>query len=102
MSIGAIDLMGWTTKVTEYSKAITMNAKISVTTMTTKPQTRVSICSTLRRCGGLGWFNFLLQYWCYKIFRTGLGEQTSRLLTLRQSKVIWVLTSISITVFTGR
>jgi hypothetical protein len=99
MSIGAIDLIGWTTKVTEYNKAITMKAKISVTTTTTNPQTRVSICSTLRRCGGLGWFNFLLQYRGYKIFRTSLREQTARLLTFSQSKVIRVLTGVAISVF---
>jgi hypothetical protein len=39
MSMGAIDLIGCVTNVTEYRSATTMKQRINVTTTTTKPHT---------------------------------------------------------------
>jgi hypothetical protein len=46
--MGAIDLIGWVTKVTEYKSAITMKQRIMVTTTTTKPQILTSNSSVDR------------------------------------------------------
>jgi hypothetical protein len=47
-SIGAIDFNGCTTNARLYNMKATMPAKISVTTITTKPQIRVSNSSAVR------------------------------------------------------
>ena len=93
-------MIGWTTKVTEYNMKNTMPARISVTIPTTKAQTRTSISAGVRYCW-LGLFNFLLQYRCYKIFRTGLCELATRLLALRCIEFVRVLTGVSVVVITS-
>ena len=94
------------TKVTEYSKAKVMNAKISVTTIMTKALTRTSISSALSR--GCWWlldnhlsrisFNFLLQDRGYKIFWASLIKLTAGLLALLSAEVVWILAKIAILV----
>jgi hypothetical protein len=98
-------LIGWTTKVTEYSRAKTMPANMTVIITTTKPQILTSISSGFSLYCWLDLngfrFNFLLQYRGYQILRTGLCKLTSRFLTLSQVKVIRILAGIAIPVFTG-
>ena len=77
-----------------------MPAKISETRTTTKPQMRDSNSSAVRRGSGL-WFKFSLQDWGYKIFGASLCELTTRLLALSIVKVVRVLASVPIPVFTS-
>ena len=102
-SIGAIDLIGCVTKVTEYRSANTIPKRITVIATTTKPQIRTSISSGFSFCAGVLFrlINLFLQYRGYEVFRTGLSELTSRLLTLLSMKVIRVLTVITISIFTA-
>jgi len=86
---------------------MTINAKINVTTTTTKALTSASISSADRRSLRLlsnrsrGSFNFLLQDWGYKIIRAGLVKLTSRLLALSRAEVIRVLTIIPVGIATS-
>ena len=94
--MGAIDLMGCTTKITEYNMLPTMNTRINVTTTTTNPQIRISISSAVRSfCWSL---NLFLQYRCYKIIRASLRELTSGSLTLSLVEVVRVLAWIPVPV----
>jgi hypothetical protein len=68
--MGAIDLMGWVTKVTEYKSATTMKQRMQVTAMTTKPQTLTSISSVVR----FNFINFFLQYGCDQVLWTLLSK----------------------------
>ena len=72
--MGAIDLMGWVTKVTEYKSATTMKQSINVTATTTKPQILTSISSGVRFCFWLDIVHLLFKYWCDQIFWTLLRE----------------------------
>jgi hypothetical protein len=107
--MGAMLLIGCVTKVTEYNSENTMPNKMMVIIITTKPQMRTSTSSGVYLLFviigllffNLGWFNFGGQDRCYKILRTGLSEQTTRFLALRQVKLVWVLAHISIPVFTS-
>ena len=80
-----------------------MPARMIVIITTTNPQILTSISSGLNllfNLNGFSWLNFLLQYWCDKVFRTGLCEQTARLLALFEIKVVWVLAGVAVAVFT--
>ena len=101
MSIGAIDLMGCVTNVTEYSRAMTMTNKIMVTATTTKPQIRTSNSSAVSRCFWCWFINLFLQYGGHEILRALLCKQALGLLALRIYKMVWVLTSVAIPVFAG-
>jgi hypothetical protein len=68
--MGAIDLIGWVTKVTEYKSEITIKKRIRVTASTTIPQTLTSISSVVR----FNFVNFFLQDRCYQVFWTSLSE----------------------------
>jgi hypothetical protein len=105
--------MGWTTNVTEYSKANTIPASISVTMITTNAHIRTSMSSAVSggRWGFRGLaglfsstssrsFNLLLQYRGYKVIRTILAKQTIRTLTPLLWEVFGILTIIPIAVFT--
>ena len=71
-SMGAIDLIGWSTKIIEYRNETTTMTRIIVTTTTTNPQIRISISSAVR---SFGWsLNFVLQNRGHKILRASLGE----------------------------
>ena len=59
-SIGAMLLIGWVTKVTEYKSAITIKKRIRVTASTTMLQTLTSISSVVR----FNFVNFFLQDRC--------------------------------------
>jgi hypothetical protein len=72
--MGAIDFMGWVTKVTEYKSATTMKQRMQVTAMTTKPQTLTSISSGVRFGFWLVCIDLFLQDGCDQIFWTLLGE----------------------------
>lgn len=107
MSIGAIVFKGCCTNVTEYSMVNTRPPKTSITMQTTKAHTITSqkaISSSVvwnsARCR-LSWFNFLLQDWGYKIFRTVLSELTVRLLATLCCEVLRVLAEVPIPVFTS-
>jgi hypothetical protein len=93
--MGAIDLIGWVTKVTEYKSEITIKKRIRVTASTTMPQTLTSISSVVR----FNFINFFLQDWCYQVFWASLGKQTSGLLALCCMKVVRVLALIAILFF---
>jgi hypothetical protein len=97
--MGAIDLMGWVTNVTLYSRAITMPNRMIVIITTTKPQIRTSISSGVN----LFWFDsigfhLLFKHWGNKIFGARLCELASRFLALRQVELVGVLTDVSILV----
>jgi hypothetical protein len=99
--MGAIDLIGCTTKARLYSINITMPARIKVTSRTTKAQTRISISSCVR--SRLGWNrwgldNCFLQYGGYKIIGTVLGELAVRTLASLGRKVLWVLAKVAIAI----
>jgi hypothetical protein len=67
-SMGAMLLIGWTTKAKLYSMNITMPARIKVTIRTTKAQTLISMSSWVRRRFGWnrwGLDNLFLQDRCY-------------------------------------
>ena len=93
--MGAIDLIGWVTKVTEYKSATTIKKRIRVTASTTMLQTLTSISSVVR----FNFVNFFLQDGCYQVFWTSLRKQTSRLLALWCMKLVRVLTLIAIFFF---
>jgi hypothetical protein len=81
-----------------------MPARMTVTIRTTEAQTRTSISSWVRsrfgwNLGGLD--NLFLQYRCYEVIGTILGEQAIRTLTALGRKVLRVLAKVSISVFTG-
>ena len=97
--MGAIDLIGCVTKVTEYNSATTMKQRISVTDMTTKPQMRTSISSGVRFGFWLDVINFLLQDWGYKILGALLSKQALWLLTFFGVEEIWILTFVAVTIF---
>ena len=101
MSIGAMLLIGCVTKVTEYSKEITIKHRIQVTTMTTKPHTRTSNSSVVRFGFWLDIIDFFLQYWGNQIFWALLSKQALRLLTFLCMEVVRVLAFIPIPVFTA-
>ena len=90
--MGAIDLMGWVTKVTEYKSATTIKKRIRVTASTTMLQTLTSISSVVR----FNFVNFFLQDWCYQVFWASLGKHTARLLALSCVKIVRVLALIAI------
>ena len=100
--------MGWVTKVTEYSKAKVINAKMSVTMMTTNARTRTSISSALRRALLLDRslsrisFNFFLQDRGYKILGASLRKLAGGVLTLFVFEVRRVLAMVAVAVFTRR
>jgi hypothetical protein len=95
-------LMGCVTKVTLYSIKNTMPAKITVTIRTTKAQTLTSISSWVR--SRLTWNlwglldNLFLQYRCYEVIRTVLGELAVWALATLGREVLWVLAIIPIAV----
>ena len=96
-------LMGCVTKVTIYSIKNTMPAKITVTIRTTKAQTLTSISSCVRsrltwNLGGWLLDNLFLQYRCYEVIGTVLGELAVRTLTLFGRKVFRILAKISVAV----
>ena len=69
----------------------------------TKALVRASISSAVSRGLLLGVsrsssssFNFLLQYWGYKVFGTVLGKFTTGMLTLSRAEVVWVLAVIAV------
>jgi uncharacterized membrane protein len=102
MSMGAIDLIGCVTKVTEYSSAKTIPARINVIMMTTKPQIRTSISSADSFGFGCGlcWFiNLFLQDGGNEVLRALLGKQALGLLAFSVGKVIRVLTFVPVSVF---
>jgi hypothetical protein len=77
---------------------------MTVIITTTKPQILTSISSgvnLLFSIFNLWWFNLVCQNRGNKVFRTGLGEQASGLLAFFEFKVVWVLASISVSVFTS-
>ena len=90
--MGAIDLIGWVTKVTEYSREITIKKRIRVTAITTILQTLTSISSVVR----FNFVNFFLQDWCYQVFWASLGKHTARLLALSCVKIVRVLALVAI------
>jgi hypothetical protein len=101
-SIGAMLLIGWTTKARLYSIKITIPARMIVTIRTTQAQTRISISSWLRSrlIWNLWWLdNVFLQYRCYEVIRTILGELAVRALATLGREVLWVLAKIPIAVF---
>ena len=71
--MGAMDLIGCTTKVTEYSRDATIPNRMSVMAKTVTAQTRTSISSAVSLCVA----NFLLQYGCHEIIRAGLVKLTT-------------------------
>ena len=93
--MGAIDLMGWVTNVTEYKSATTIKKRIRVTASTTMLQTLTSISSVVR----FNFVNFFLQDWCYQIFWASLSKKASRLLALSCVKIIRVLALVAILFF---
>jgi hypothetical protein len=100
--MGAIDLIGCVTNVTEYSSAKTMNVRISVIMTTTKPQILTSIWSA-DRCGLRSWsglLNLFLQDGGYKVLWASLRELAARLLTLLFVEVVRVLAEIAVLVLT--
>lgn len=77
----------------------TMPARITVTIPTTNAQTLTSISAGVSGVGlGLLLLNFLLQDRGNQVLRTGLREQTSRLLTFRQVELVRVLAGVSVSV----
>ena len=98
-------LIGCVTKVTLYSIKNTMPAKITVTIRTTKAQTLTSISSCVR--SRLTWNlwglldNLFLQYRCYEVIGTVLGELAVRTLTLFGREVLRILAKISVAVITS-
>ena len=90
--MGAIDLMGWVTKVTEYKREITIKKRIRVTASTTMLQTLTSISSVVR----FNFFNLFLQNWCDQILWASLSELASRLLALSCVKIVRILALIAI------
>ena len=93
--MGAMLLIGWVTKVTEYKSAITIKKRIKVTASTTMLQTLTSISSVVR----FNFVNFFLQDWCYQVFWASLGKHTARLLALGCVKIIGILALIAIILF---
>jgi len=76
-----------------------MPARITVTIPTTNAQTLTSISAGVSGVGlGLLLLNFLLQDGGNQVLRTGLREQTSRLLTFRQVELVRVLAGVSVSV----
>jgi hypothetical protein len=99
--MGAIDLIGWVTNVTEYSNAMTMNVRMSVIMTTTKAQMRTSIWSA-DRCwcfDRLSLVNLLLQDWGHHVFWASLRELAARLLTLFFVEVVRILAEIPVPLF---
>jgi hypothetical protein len=105
--MGAIDLIGWVTNVTEYSNATTMPNKIMVTATTTKAQIRTSnkaMASSADRgwlVGGFCLVNLFLQDGCDQILRASLRKLAARLLTPDSMEVVRVLAKISVLLFTA-
>jgi hypothetical protein len=97
--MGAIDLMGWVTKVTEYKSATTMKQRMQVTAMTTNPQTLTSISSGVRFCFWLDIVDLFFKNWCDQVFWTHLGKQTLWLLTFWGMEVVRILALVSIPIF---
>jgi hypothetical protein len=100
--MGAIDLIGCVTNVTEYNRAVTMPNKITVTATTTKAQMRTSssaVSSSTDR-GWLGsWFgllNLLLQNWGNKVLGTSLRKLAARLLAPLSMEIVWVLAEVAV------
>ena len=100
--MGAIDLIGCVTNVTEYSSATTMPKRMIVTATTTKAQMRTSI-SAIASSADWGWLwsgscllNLFLQDWGNKVLRARLGELALGLLASFSVEVLWVLAVIAI------
>jgi hypothetical protein len=100
--MGAIDLIGWVTKVTEYSSAMTIPAKISVIITTTKAHTLTSKASADIGCFvSLLWLiNLLLQNRGHQILRALLREQALGLLAVGLVEVVRVLALVAVGVLT--
>jgi hypothetical protein len=106
--MGAIDLIGCVTKVTEYRIAVTMPNRMMVTATTTKAQIRTSsrvTASSADRFWLGGWFallNLLLQDWGNKVFRACLRELATRLLALRGVEIVGVLAFVPVLLLAPR
>jgi hypothetical protein len=79
---------------------MTIKQRISVTVITTNPQTLTSNSSVVRFFG-LDVINFFLQDRGYQVFRALLGKQTFGFLALFRMEVVRVLALVAIAVFTS-